>query len=455
MISKTFETIKKFDMIKNAKKIIVGFSGGADSVALLHFLYFFVSDKEKKFAITAIHVNHGLRDEEALRDEDFAVSFCEKFGIKIIVKKIDVAKLAKNNKIGLEEAGRKARYEIFESFAEDSFTKIATAHTLSDSCETFLLNFTRGAALKGLCGIPAVRGNIIRPLINVTRAEIEKYCIENNLNFIHDSSNFEKKYTRNKIRLDVIPYLKSINPNFENAAYRTLNSLFEDEKYLDEKADEALKLAKNKTGYCIEKLKNLPNSIKNRTIAKIIKNYTLKHPEQKHINLVGNIIDGFSLEVTLPVKVKIVNKNGNLQIKDEVETIHSLNWEYPLEEFNFLTEIGVNIIIKVITFSEYQSLKLKNDEKVRYAFDFEKLPKGSIIRNRRTGDKFTLPFRNVTKSVKKLFNELKISEDQRNKIPLIAFKDEIVWIDDVGVSKNYMVNENTKKVAMIYKEPIK
>lgn len=451
MISKALETIKKYNMLENTKKVIVGLSGGADSVALLHFLYFFASDKEKNFKITAVHVNHGLRGEESHRDEAFAVSLCEKFGVEIIVKKIYAENLAKFNKMGLEEAGRNARYEIFESLAKEEGTKIATAHTLSDSCETFLLNFTRGTALKGLCGIPPVRGKIIRPLISVTRTEIEDYCAQNNLSFIHDSSNFEKNYTRNKIRLDVIPYLKSINPDFESAVGRTLNALSQDEKYLNDKATEAFGFAKNKNGYSAEKLKSLPNAIKSRAVAKIIKSFTDKPVEQKHINLIVNVIDGNSQAVTLPCGIDVVNKSGTLQIRNKSQKINS-KWEYKLKKLNFLTEIDTNIIIKVITFSEYQKLKSESNPIVTWAFDFEKLPDKSVIRNRRPGDKFTLPFRNVTKSIKKLFSELKIPEDIRNKIPLIAFENEIIWISDVGVSKKYLPDKDTEKIAVIYKE---
>ncbi len=452
MISKAFETIKKYSMLDCAKKVTVGFSGGADSVALLHFLYFFASDKEKNFKITAVHVNHDLRGEESKRDEDFAVSFCKKFGIEVIVKKVNVNEFAKVAKTGLEEAGRKARYEIFKSLSKEAGTKIATAHTLSDSCETFILNFIRGTALKGLCGIPPVRGNIIRPLINVTRDEIEEYCEKNNLTYIHDSSNFQKNYTRNKIRLDIIPHLKSINPCFENAAKRTLNALEEDEKYLNAHAEEAFNSLKNKNGYSIEKLKNLPDSIKNRVIVKIIKNFTDKSPEHKHINLISDIINELSFAATLPGNIKIINKDGNLQIIDKTQK-SSLNWEYPLNKLNFLTEIGTNIIIKVITFSEYKKLKSESSRNVTWAFDFEKLPEGSVIRNRKPGDKFTLPFRNITKSVKKLFSELKIPEHLRNDVPLIAFENEIIWADNIGASKNYIPNDNTKKIAIICKEP--
>ena len=155
-----------------------------------------------------------------------------------------------------------------------------------------------------------------------------------------------------KIRLDVIPYLKSINPNFESAVGRTLNTLSEDEKYINDKAIETFNFAKNKTGYDIEKLKKLPNAIKNRVIAKIIKSFTDKSVEQKHINLISCVISGFSPAVTLPCGVDVVNKNGNLHIRNKTQKMN-LKWEYKLRKLNFLTEVNTNIIIKVITFLVY------------------------------------------------------------------------------------------------------
>ena len=444
MISKALNTIKKHQMLFDAKKVVVGFSGGADSTALLHFLHYFVSEKGKKFQVLAVHVNHNLRGEESKRDEDFARSFCKKHGINLAVKQADIKKISKESKIGLEEAGRKARYQIFNDYAENEKVKIATAHTLSDSVETMILNLVRGSGLKGLCGIPPVRGKIIRPLLDVSREEIEKYCKENGLSYIHDSTNFEKNYTRNKIRLEIIEYLKKINPSFEFSVGRTIEILKNEENYLEKIADESLKLVKVPGGYDAKKINSLDAAIKNRVIFKIINIFTGKNPENKHIESVLDIIKKEKKEADLPNNTKLVCENGILQIKNE-KLKKKINWEYRIKNINSLTEIKTDIIINILSKCDYDKIK---SEKLS-AFDYDKLPKGSVLRNRRPGDKFRLPVRTVTKSLKKLFNEFKIPEGIRDEIPVIAYKNEVIWIDKIGTAEGYIPGENTNKIAVI------
>ena len=449
------ETMRFYDMLKNVDSVIVGFSGGADSVMLLHFLYFFAGDKGKKFKVEAVHVNHGLRGEEAIRDENFVKDFCSKNGIDLTVRKIDVYKLAKIYKTGLEEAGRMARYKIFNFIAENNFknsnSKIATAHTLSDSCETLIFNLARGASLKGICGIPPVRDNIIRPLIGITRQEVEEYCRANNLRFVNDSTNFERDYTRNKIRLDIIPKLKEINKNFENTIGRSIAFFNQDEKYLDALAEEKFNIVKSeaRNEFDAEQINNLPFSVKDRVIAKILGSIDKSLVRQRYIELTNALLDG-GLEVSLPKNLKIVCENDILKVKNQRKNGASSKWEYPFSKNVFLTEIKTNIIIKVRPLSEY--LKNKKRFCAKNILDFEKIPCDAVIRNRTVGDRFCFFNRNITKTVKKLMNELKISENIRDKVPLIAHKNEVIWIDGVGVAKGYVPNKETKKVAIIYKE---
>lgn len=450
MISKAALSIEKYSMLKNTNKVFVGFSGGADSTALLHFLYFFASDKGKKFTVEAVHINHCLRGEESVRDENFVKSFCSEIGVKLHLKRIDVKDVAQKNKIGLEEAGRMVRYEIFESLVENENDKIATAHTLSDSCETFIFNLIRGSSLKGLCGIPPVRGKIIRPLIDVTRKEIEQYCKENELKYIQDSTNFEREYTRNKIRLDVIPILKKINPNLEKSVSRTLSLISEDEKYIEEQTEKALDSIKLDQGYDAEKLKKFSYCLKSRLIIEIVKESMNKIPEKKHVDLICKIVD-YGGTLSLSKNKFLVCKNGLLEIVEN-KSKNSVQWEYTLKNVNNLTETKTNIIIKTIPFSEYKNL-LEKPEKSN-VIDSKKLPPECIIRNRRAGDKFTLPFRKVTKTVKKLMNEFKIPEKSRNKLAIIACGKEVVWIDGIGVSEKYRVDKHTEEVAIIYKKEI-
>lgn len=435
MISKILKTISEHKMLEKTKKVVIGLSGGADSVSLTHALL--KISKERDFEIEAVHVNHGIRGNEAERDENFSKNFCKNLGIKLTVKRISVPEIAKNLKIGTEEAGRMARYEILNEIAgEEESVKIATAHTLSDNIETLIMRLASGASLKGLCGIPPTRENIIRPLIEVKREEIEKYCKENNLSFVDDSSNFERDYTRNKIRLDIIPMLKSLNPNFENTAARTLNLLKNDEEFLEKETEKALKSSS------LNEIINLPMALKSRALLKIIKSFTQERIEEKHIKSLENLIIKKSGKICIPGSKMLELKNGEITLCAPSNE-EALKWEYLIKPLNILTEIKTNIIIKVVKVSDYS--KKVGD----ICIDFDKIPKNSVIRNRTAGDKFTFQKRGLTKSIKKIFSEMKIPIPKREKIPLIAFENEVIWCENLGVSKNYIPSRATEKIALL------
>ncbi len=182
--------------------------------------------------LIAAHVNHGLRGEEADRDERFVRDFCERNSIVLQVLHADVIATAREKSQGIEECGREVRYSFFRSLCGPD-GRIATAHTLSDSAETVLMNLAKGAGTKGLCGIPPVRGNIVRPLIDITRAEVERYCSCFGLDFVTDSTNLTDGYGRNKLRHHVVPVLQEINPAFECAVERTTQILRCDEEYFE------------------------------------------------------------------------------------------------------------------------------------------------------------------------------------------------------------------------------
>lgn len=214
-------TIKKYNLIESGDRIVIGVSGGPDSILLLHILN--ELKKELDFEIFVAHINHMLR-EEADEETEYVIDFCKKLNIECFVKRIDVVEIANNLKRGTEETGRKIRYEFFNEVLEKTGSnKIATAHNNNDKVETILMNILRGSGTAGLKGIEAKRDNMyIRPLIEITREEIEKYCIENKLNPKIDKSNSENIYTRNKVRNVVIPYIKKeFNPNI----LKTINRL--------------------------------------------------------------------------------------------------------------------------------------------------------------------------------------------------------------------------------------
>ena len=226
-------TIKKYNLIENGDRIVIGVSGGPDSISLLHILN--KLKKELNFEIYVAHINHMIR-EEADEETKYVKDFCKKLNIECFVKRIDVKKIANNLKRGTEETGRKIRYEFFSEVLEKtSSNKIATAHNNNDKVETILMNILRGSGTSGLKGIEAIRDKkYIRPLIEVSREEIEKYCIDNDLNPKIDESNNENIYTRNKIRNVVIPYIKKeFNPNILKTINRLSEVATEENEYLN------------------------------------------------------------------------------------------------------------------------------------------------------------------------------------------------------------------------------
>lgn len=244
MENKVIETIKKYNLIEKGDRLVLGVSGGPDSIAMLNILYNIKIDKnvDLDFNIVVVHINHMIR-QEAIEDEKFVKSFCEKKNIEFFSKSIDVKKLAYTNKIGIEEAGRKARYDFFEEILEQTNSnKIAIAHNKNDKVETIIMNVMRGSGISGLKGIEEKRGKYIRPLIECDRNEIEKYCKDKNLHPRIDKTNFDNEYTRNKIRNIVIPYIKNeFNPNIINTLDRLSTLVKEEEEYIEKQVKETYK----------------------------------------------------------------------------------------------------------------------------------------------------------------------------------------------------------------------
>ncbi len=228
---KVLNTIKRYEQIKSGDTIVVGVSGGPDSICLLNVLKNL--QNELKINIVVAHINHMIR-KEADSETEFVQDFCKQRDIKCFVKKVDVLQIAKEKKLGTEEVGRKIRYDFFEEVKNlVGGNKIATAHNANDNAETVLMNFLRGSGSTGLKGIEPIRDNkLIRPIIECTRQEIEQYCNEKGLNPKYDKTNQESIYTRNKIRNMLIPYIQeNFNPNIIETINRMSHLIATDEMY--------------------------------------------------------------------------------------------------------------------------------------------------------------------------------------------------------------------------------
>lgn len=244
MKEEVLKTIKKYNLIESGDKLVLGVSGGPDSISMLNVLREIDEDEtiDLKFQIVVSHINHNIR-KEAKEDEEFVKKYCDENNIKFFSKSIDVEKIANNSKIGIEEAGRKVRYEFFdEVLKETNSNKIAIAHNKNDKVETMIMNVLRGSGLLGLKGIEPKRGKYIRPLIEIEREKIEEYCEEKNLNPRIDKTNFDNTYSRNKVRNVVIPYIKQeFNPNIIKTLDRLSELVKEEDTYVEKQVEKAYK----------------------------------------------------------------------------------------------------------------------------------------------------------------------------------------------------------------------
>ena len=243
MESKIEKAIKQYGMEHIYDGAIIGFSGGADSSAILHYL----AKRTKK--LLAVHINHMIRGEEALRDEFFCKNVCKKYGVKFLSYRVDVPLLAEERKQGLEETAREERYKIFNKIMSQNsdYKCIVTAHNANDNAETVIFNLSRGSGAKGIAGIKPVINNIVRPLIYCSKEEILEYCKENSINYVNDSTNMDTDYTRNYIRHEVVPMLEKINPSFIDSCLRMGELLRDDDRFIQSICDKIIEENRIKT----------------------------------------------------------------------------------------------------------------------------------------------------------------------------------------------------------------
>ena len=448
MNRKIVETMQQYNMLPYGCSVVVGVSGGADSMALLHFISTFA--KENNSSVIAAHVNHCLRDEESDRDEQFVRGYCGQNGITLQVLRVNVKEEAARMGKGLEECGRGVRYSFFEQLAQKHNAKIATAHTLSDSIETILLNFARGTGVHGLCGISPVRGSIIRPFITLTRAEVEQYCAENGLSYVTDSSNLRREYTRNKVRLDIVPVLKQINPSLEDAVLRMTMQLREEDDYLTGQARQILAKSEVPGGYLVKNLAQLPQPVLGRAIFLAVQSAGNVQLEAVHVQLIESMLRQGSGAVTLPGGRQVSILDGVLRVNCKKSETHL--WEIPFRASKILTDSYGKFIIEIVSIEEYNQRLKFNKLLFNNAVDYATISNSTIFRNRRPGDCFCRAGRGLTKSVKKLFNEAKLPQEERDCIAVLEDNGEILWIERFGVSQSAAVKDSTKSVVLIVPE---
>lgn len=445
-----FNTAVNGGMINYGDTVVVGVSGGADSMCLLHFL---VSVRNQlNLNLIVAHINHNLRGEEALRDQNFVENICNNLNVECRVLNADINKISANTGESSEECGRRIRYEFFNELSGKD-GKIATAHTLSDNTETILFNIIRGTGLKGIIGIPRTRNNIIRPIIDITRQQVEQYCSENNIEYVTDSTNLTNDYSRNKIRNTVIPVLKDINPSLEQTILRLSSIAKENLTAVTSLAQNLLDKSATKNGYSCNILSNADKTILKQTIILMLQNLDCKSYEEKHINLIYDIVVAKQGAVQLPNSYTATASQGILRVHKNISSSKEVNCaENQCELFKEKTSFVINnkkIQVEIIPKQEFDEIVKVHNLLVKNSLDYDIISFDTLIRTRLPKDVFKQKGRGVTKTLKKLFIEAKIPSEIRDTLPVIAEKNKILWAYGFGVSEECAVTEKTKNVAVI------
>ena len=445
--TKIRKAVDSFAMLKNGDSVLVGFSGGKDSSVLLHALSSLAA--EYGISVTAFHVNHNIRGEEADRDCLFCKEYCDSNQIPFAFKSVDAIGFSKEKGIGLEEGARILRYEAFAEFCDQNgINKIATAHTASDNLETVLFNLPRGTSATGLRGIPPVRDNVIRPLIYCTAEEILEYAHYYKLRYVTDSTNADTDYTRNRIRHKVVPELKAINPSVESAVSNMCDALRYDTDLLassaeQEKSDNPADLAKK------------PRAITSRIL---LDAYNAFSPEGAlgyvHLKEMTAFIQEYVQNgcreikrLCLPSKTEMVITPDRVYFQKE-HASREIEARPLLYGLNGITETGDALLITadetdVLAFISQNIYKISTHSILK-----KSALEGTIIRGRRDGDVFS--FSNMTKKVKKMLNEAKLPIEQRNKLPLVCDSKGIVLIPGFPPRDDAKPDKSDQAVHIFY-----
>ena len=444
------------ELIDKNDGIVVGVSGGPDSMCLLSLL-----NEIKDYMnidIIAAHINHMIRGHEADADEEYTRQMCEKMNIKFVSKKIDINKYAKINKMSSESAGREARYEFFNDVLRKfNMSKIATAHNANDQAETVIMRMMRGTGLEGLGGILAKRDNIyIRPILFLGRNEVELYCEKNMINPRIDKTNLERIYSRNKIRLDILPYMKkNFNEDVVDAINRMALLLQEDNKYIEKRVSEhyfdVVKELNNKVIISKEAFKlerPIISRILRRAVSYVSGNkYNL---EMKHIFEIINLQNmDTGKQIDMPGDMYASNVYKDICIQKKVNDIKNND--------DFIKIDKDKIQGQKIKFGEYlihfeviynKNIDYEKNNLIKY-FDYNIIEGSIIIRTRKNGDKICPLGMHGSKKVKDILIDMKVPKEMRDCIPIIQFGNDIAWIVSLKFSDKFKIKPNTKKILKI------
>ena len=446
MYRRFVQFIKENDLFRENEKLVVGVSGGADSVCLLYLLC--KLREEMPFDMTVVHIHHGVR-KEATEDAKFVQDVCHKMKVNFVIRKFEVEKLKKEWNMSTEEAGRKVRYDTFAEILGNDKGKIVVAHNQNDVAETVLFNLFRGSGAKGLTGIRPKNGNIVRPLLCFSRGEIESFLSENKLTFCIDKTNLTDDYTRNKIRNHIIPYVEeNIVKGSVEHIYHTAGLLDEQEDFLLKEAEKVLcEVSKTDETKGISKINSrkfleLHGFLQKKIIYLLLeklsgskKDIGLKHVEQ--------VLSLFEKE-----GMKFVSLPYNLQAKSVYDEVIIERLTVPEKEEVTSCELkeAKGFTFRIISDKMPDTIPEKTYTKW---FDYDKIVGTAVVRTRQEGDFLMMQNGQHKKSLKRYFIDEKIPKDMRDKILLLADGSHILWVIGMRISDYYKVTGDTKRIIEI------
>lgn len=459
-MQKAFQTMKKYQMIQPGDRVLAGVSGGADSVCLLLVLLEY--QKKVNFEIKVVHVEHGIRGEASLQDAEYVKNLCGQFGISYECVSRDIPAMAREQKLSTEEAGRIARYQIFEQIRESwGANKIAVAHNQNDQAETILWNLVRGSGLDGAAGIRPVRDHIIRPLLECSRMEIEDYLKKRNITWREDATNQELDYTRNVIRNVLLPQMQE---NLNSGSIQHLaafgTEMQKNQEFLQKLADRACeKEVILRPGYVkihLEAFEREDEFLQERILRHCLKEAGcgLKDMQRTHIESIRSLAEKQSgREIALPGGWR-----ARREFRDLILEQHADEAKEEKNEEQFALQIPGETVTPWGTFqvriflNENQAIPQKKYTKW---LSYDKITTGICLRTRRAGDFLTINSQGGRKKLKSYLMEEKIPVGERDQIPLLSMGSEVLWIVGHRISEGYKIEKDTKEILEItYKEAV-
>lgn len=457
MEQKVITYIEKNHMLKKKDRVVVGVSGGADSVCLL-FVLLKLRD-EYDLELFVVHINHGIRGEEADKDQTFVEELCRAYHIEAASVKENIRDYAKQRSLSEEEAGRRVRYEAFQKvFEKKQCTKIAVAHNMNDNAETMLFNLARGSGLRGISGIPAVRDEIIRPLLCVSRNEILEYLAAIGQNYRTDGTNISMDYTRNRIRHKILPVMeREVNEKTVEHMRDTAQYLREIQNFIDnntKSAFEQIVLEANgqyllKIGPFLKEDVVIQREILREVLHRLAGG--LQDVESCHIELLLKLARmDVGKKMNLPYGMEgrkdyhhlIVYKAGNSVLMEE-------NYEVILSGSGVYCIPGTDSRLEVVIENAVNNIdEIPKNDYTKW-FDYDKICHAVSLRNRREGDYFQSTREGGRKKLKDYFIDTKVPRYLRNTIPLLADNSHIIWIIGGRISEKYKVTENTARILKV------